>query len=145
MQINGKHYSWASTMVRINGGAVLLACTAIAYPWKVERAKVLGAGRKALGMTRGKLVCESGSITLLERGFRELSGVNGWCDTLGEIIVQYGEPGLPTVTDTVKGVRFGGADNGATEGVDALVRQVSYEFTDLLLNGKSPLDRETNG
>jgi len=141
-QVNGKEYSWVSCEVRIGDSAAIIEITAIKYPWKVDASKVMGGGRKALGMTRGRLVTESGSVTLLESGYRELASQPGWCDKTTEIIVSYAEPGLPTVVDSVRGVRFVGADAGAEEGADALKREVSFEFTDILLNGVSPIESE---
>ena len=137
--VNGKEYSWVSLEIRVGDSAAIIACTAVKYPWKVDAAQVRGASRKALGMTRGRLMTESGSLTLLESGYRELSSVPGWCDETTEIVVSYAEPGLPTLVDTVMGVRFTGADGGAEEGNEALKREVSFEFTDILVNGVSPI------
>lgn len=137
--VNGKEYSWVSCEIRIGSSAAIIEATAVKYPWKVDAAKVMGGGRKALGMTRGRLMTDSGSLTLLESGYRQLSAAPGWCDETTEIIVSYAEPGLPTVVDTIRGVRFTGADAGAEEGADALKREVSFEFTDILVNGVSPI------
>lgn len=137
--VNGKEYSWVSMEFRANGSAAILGFTKISYPWKVDAAVVRGAGRKALGTTRGRLMTEDGSITLLESDYRELSSVPGWCDRTGELIVSYAEPGLPTLVDTIRGVRFTGADAGGEEGNEALKREVGFIFTDVLLDGVSPI------
>ena len=137
--INGKEFSWASIEARMDGGAPMIGFTAIKYPWKVERNHVFGARRKPLGMTRGKLMPDDGSITMNESEYRLLSSTTGWCDTVRTIIVQYAEEGLPTYTDTIIGVRFTGADAGAEEGTDGLKREVSFKFMDIKLNGASPI------
>ena len=137
--VNGKEYSWVSMELRVGSSAAIVGFTAIKYPWKVDHSKVMGTGRKALGMTRGRLMTDSGSLTLLESEYLNLSSTPGWCDQTTEVIVSYAEPGLPTIVDTIRGVRFTGADAGAEEGADALKREVSFEFTDVLLNGVSPI------
>jgi hypothetical protein len=138
--VNGKEYSWVSVTIYIGDAAEMVEITAVKYPWKVDAAKVMGGGRKAYGMTRGRLVPESGSLTLFESGYRRLAATPGWCDRTTEIVVTYAEPGMATQVDTVKGVRFTGADGGAEEGADGLKREVSFEFTDVLINGVSPID-----
>lgn len=139
-KINGKEFSWASVEMRMDGEAPMVGFTAIKYPWKVERSHVFGASRKALGMTRGKLVPDDGSLTMLESEYRLLSSQPGWCDVVRTIVVQYAEDGLPTYTDTIVGVRFTGADAGAEEGTDGLKREVSFKFMDIKLNGASPIE-----
>ena len=137
--VNGKEYSWVSMELRVGSSAAIVGFTAIKYPWKVDHSKVMGAGRKALGMTRGRLMTDSGSLTLLESEYLNLSSTPGWCDQTTEVIVSYAEPGLPTKVDTLKGVKFTGADGGGEEGSEALKREVSFEFTDILVNGVSPI------
>jgi hypothetical protein len=137
--VNGKEYSWVSMELRVGGSAAIVGFTAIKYPWKVDHSKVMGASRKALGMTRGRLMTDSGSLTLLESEYLNLSSAPGWCDQTTEVIVSYAEPGLPTKVDTLKGVKFTGADGGGEEGSEALKREVSFEFTDILVNGVSPI------
>ena len=137
--INDKPFSWASVEMRSSKLGLVIGFTAIKYPWKVEREPVRGASRKVLGYTRGKLVPGDGSLTMLEAEYRKLASQPGWCDGESELIVQYSEPGMPTYTDTVKGVLFDGADSGGEEGTDGLKREVSFKFKDILLNGVSPI------
>lgn len=139
-QINGKEFSWASIELRMDGAAPMVGFTAIKYPWTVERSHVFGAYRKPLGMTRGKFTPGDASITMNESEFRVLSSTAGWCDVVRTIVVQYAEPGLPTYTDTIVGVRFTGADPGGEEGSEGLKREVSFKFMDIKLNGVSPIN-----
>jgi hypothetical protein len=141
-RVNDIEYSWVSCAFYIGDGAAVVEVTAIKYPWKVDSSQVMGASRKPLGTTRGRLMPEEGSLTLLESGYRQLSSQPGWCDKVTQIVVSYAENGKPTVTDTLIGVRFKGADGGAEEGSDALKREVSFSFNDLLLNGVSPIESE---
>ena len=76
--INDREYDWSSIEVRTDGGAPLVAFTAISYDWTVERALVEGAGRKPLGMTRGRFKPGSGSIT---SGSGD-AVAGGWCAPL---------------------------------------------------------------
>lgn len=137
--VNGREFSWVSCELRIGSSAAVIGFTSVKYPWKVDAAQVRGASRKAIGMTRGRLMCETGSLSLFESEYRRLAATPGWCDTTTEMVVSYAEPGLPTQVDTIKGVRFTGADGGAEEGNEALKREVSFEFTDILINGVSPI------
>ncbi len=139
--INGREYDWSSIELRIDGASPIVGFTAVKYPWKVERELVRGASRKALGMTRGKLVTEEGSITMLKSQFDEVSSVVGWCDVEHTLVIQYTDATLGTVTDTVSGVRFGGGgDGGGEEGVEALTREVPFMFLDVIINGVSPIE-----
>lgn len=137
--INGREFSWASVELRRDGGAPMVGFTSIKYPYTIERAHVFGAARRPLGMTRGKFTPGDGSITMLESEFRSIASVEGWCDVEYTLVVQYAEPGLPTYTDTITGVRFGGADPGAEEGTDGLKREIPFKFLAVTHNGASPI------
>jgi hypothetical protein len=138
--INDREYDWSSIEVRTDGGAPLVAFTAISYDWTVERALVEGAGRKPLGMTRGRFKPGSGSITFFRSAYDEVASVAGWCDTDRTIVVQYTDPVLGTKTETLKGVRFGGGKGGGENGTDPLSVEVPFMYTSILINGVSPID-----
>ena len=137
--INDREYDWSSIEVRTDGGPPLVKITAISYEWTVERALVEGAGRKPLGMTKGRFKPGNGSITFHRSEYDQLASTAGWCDTVRTIVVQYADDVLGTSTETVKGVRFGGGKGGAEQGTDPLTVEVPFMFVDLLINGVSPI------
>jgi hypothetical protein len=138
--INDREYDWSSIEVRTDGGPPLVKITAISYEWTVERALVEGAGRKPLGMTKGRLKPGNGSITFHRSEYDALASTAGWCDVVRTIVVQYTDDVLGTSTETVKGVRFGGGKGGGENGTDPLSVEVPFMFTDILINGVSPID-----
>lgn len=140
VDIDRTQKSWASIEMRLNGGAPVIGFKGVKYSWKIERALVQGAGRKPMGMTRGKFVPQESTITFYEDAYRQLTNTPGWADRVYTLTVQYADPGEPIHTDTIIGVRFGGGDGGGEEGTDPLAREVPFMFTGLLLNGVDPID-----
>ena len=141
--IKGREYDWSSVEVRLSGEEPLMAINGITYDWKVERALVQGAGRKPLGMTRGRLVPGEGSITFHRSAYNTLAATAGWCDTDNTIVVQYADDALGTVKEVLTGVRFGGGKGGAEQGTDPLTVEVPFMYTGITINGVSPIDDDS--
>jgi hypothetical protein len=138
--INDREYDWSSIEVRSDGGPPLLKITAISFDWTVERSLVEGAGRKPLGMTKGRFKPGNGSITFHRSEYDSLASTAGWCDEVRTIVVQYTDDVLGTKTEALTGVRFGGGKGGGENGTDALTVEVPFMFTGLLINGVSPIN-----
>lgn len=141
--IKGREYDWSCVEVRLSGKEPLLAIDAIDYTWAVERALVQGAGRKVLGMTRGRLVPGDASITFHRSAYNTLASTAGWCDTDHTIVVQYTDDVLGTVKEVLTGVRFGGGKGGAEKGTDPLTVEVPFMYTGITINGVSPIDDDS--
>ena len=133
--INDREYDWSSIEVRSDGGPPLLKITAISFEWTVERALIEGAGRKPLGMTKGRLKPGSGSITFHRSEYDALAATAGWCDTVRTVVLQYTDDVRGAKAELLKGVRCGGGE----QGTDPLTVEVPFMFVDLLINGVSPI------
>jgi len=139
--INNREYDWSSIEVRTDGDEPLVQITAIAYAWTVERSIVQGAGRRPLGMTRGRLVPGDASITLHRSAYdARIASTAGWCDRDRVIVVQYTDSVLGTRREVLTGVRFSGAQGGGEQGTDALTVQVNFQYTGITINGISPIE-----
>lgn len=141
--IQDREYDWGAIEVRTDGEEPLVGFTAISYEWTVERALVEGAGRKPLGMTRGRFKPGNGSITFLRSKYDALASTAGWCDTVRTIVVQYTDSVLGTKKEVITGVRFGGGKGGGSLGTDPLSVEVPFMFTGITINGVSPIDDDT--
>lgn len=138
--INNREYDWSSIEVRTDGDEPLVAINAITFSWTVERTMVQGAGRRPLGMTRGRFVPGDASITFHRSAYDSLAASPGWCDRDRVIVIQYTDSVLGTRREVLSGVRFSGAQGGGEQGTDALTVQVNFQFRGLTINGASPIE-----
>lgn len=141
--INDREYDWSCIEVRTDGEQPLVKFTAISYEWTVERALVEGAGRKPLGMTRGRFKPGNGSITFLRSEYDSLASTAGWCDTVRTVVVQYSDSVIGTSKEVLTGVRFGGGKGGGENGTDPLSVEVPFMYTGITINGVSPIGDDT--
>ena len=125
--INEVEYSWADMRVKIRGREIV-GFKGIKYDDKITREKVYGARRWAIARTRGKVEIDDCSITMFESEFRALIAElgQGWGDVPFEIIVQYGNAGMPTHTDVLESCLLGGGGGGGEEGTSAFEREVPF-------------------
>lgn len=135
--VNDVEYSWGSITLKING-VELIGYKAISYADGIEREAVYGARRHKIGMTRGKITTEQGSVTMYLKQHRELLDTlgDGWGDVRFDAEVRYAEPGMPTRVDIVEGCKFAGNPEGGEEGASALEREVKFDFMRISRDGK---------
>jgi hypothetical protein len=125
--INGNFYSFASIEVQL-GVFRTADFTAINYSTGLDVADVYGTRPQKLGTTRGRQTAD-GSLEMYLRAWELLrlqlraagfaAGI-GYGEVRFPIIVQYAEPEMPTVTDTLLGVRIVKATRSHSDGTDPL-------------------------
>lgn len=137
--INGRRYSFASVILKINGRQVV-GVKEVSYNWKIDRAKVRGTNIQPLGMTRGEYDCE-GSLTFYKEDYDELIANlgDGYGEAVFDIAVSYADVGQPTVTDELRGCSLGGAEKSPSQGTDALEVKCDLSITYILENGRKAL------
>lgn len=135
--VNDVEYSWGSITLKING-VELIGYKAISYADGIEREAVYGARRHKIGMTKGKVTTEQGSVTMYLKQHRALLDTlgDGWGDVRFDAEVRYAEPGMPTRVDIVEGCKFAGNPEGGEEGASALEREVKFDFMRISRDGK---------
>lgn len=135
--VNDVEYSWGSITLKILG-VELIGYKAISYSDAIEREAVFGARRHKIGMTKGKVTTEQGSVTMYLKQHRELLDTlgDGWGDVRFDCEVRYAEPGMPTRVDIVEGCKFAGNPEGGEEGASALEREVKFDFMRISRDGK---------
>lgn len=135
--VNDVEYSWGSITLKING-VELIGYKAISYADGIEREAVYGARRHKIGMTKGKVTTEQGSMTMYLKQHRELLDTlgDGWGDVRFDAEVRYAEPGMPTRVDIIEGCKFAGNPEGGEEGASALEREVKFDFMRISRDGR---------
>lgn len=141
--INGNLYSFASITVKVNGDD-LVGFTEITYGDNLEIVKGHGSrtAKKARGRTQGAyqtdpvaLKGHKDSIDALRNAFDDGTGYIGGTEV--EIVVQYEEPSLGVVTDTIERCRWMKNSNSNTEGADPTIDEVELDCLGIRWNGKT--------
>lgn len=141
--VNEVEFSWGSITLKING-VEIVGYKGVSYSDGIEREAVYGARRHKIGMTRGKVTTEQGTITMYLRQLRELmdSLGDGWGDSIFDLEVRYAEPGRTTRVDIVEGCKFAGNPENAEEGASALEREVKFDFMRISRDGRYIVKRD---
>lgn len=143
--VNGREFSFASLEVLLDGVTKVASFKSVKYPVKAEEGMVYDAAGRPVGRTRGKVTLDDGSISILHSQWRDnIASVQGWLFKTWTLVVTYSDFGMPTHTDTLKGVRFKGADPGGEEGVDGLYIEIPFSYLDVLLDGVSVFEYPTD-
>ncbi len=122
--INGHIWSFASIEVRVGIMPTIIDLQEINYTSTAEVGDVFGAHHAKIGTTRGQWN-PTASMRMLSRSWERLRNILGpeglgYGERRVPYIVQYGEPGSPTVTDVIDGARVVNVERGHRQGVDAL-------------------------
>ena len=145
-RINGRRVSWASLSISVGGGiGDLYGFTAISYKNTVERAKVRGGGRVALGMTAGDHDAE-GEITMTfeqARAFLEALGASQgdgrYMDAVFNVTCQY-EAGNQVYSDELIGCSLKEDATEAEQGPDGLTMTFPLDLMYVMRDGKLPVE-----
>lgn len=145
--VNGVRHSWASVEVKVAGQVFYV--TSVNYSRKRNRTIVRENHPDPVGKTKGSNEY-SGDIEMLLAEFNALqaalialanqAGLNGgYGDVFFQVIVQYSENGLDTVTDSILGCTMDSTDAGNTEGTDATKRKFDLAPLKVLFGGQDDL------
>ena len=117
--INGHRYSWASIELGV-AGDLTRGFKSINYSDGLEPGKVPGTDPSAIGRTRGKHTAE-GSVEMYRTEAQNLIEKigDGFYEVAWDITVCYREPGLPIITDSIRGVRLKKTNADNSDGSDA--------------------------
>lgn len=134
--VNNVEYSWGSITLKIRG-VEIVGFKAISYEEGIEREDVHGARRHKIGMTKGKVTTEPGSITMyLKEKTKVVSELgDGWGDVEWDAEVRYAEIGQPTHVDIIEGCKFASNPGGGEEGAAALEREMKFNFMRVCSDG----------
>lgn len=155
--INGNRHSWVSVEAKLDGQVYYV--TAVNYSRKRNRTMVRANHPDAVGKTRGSndysadvemLLAEFNAFQAALIARANALGLNGgYGDVPFDVVVQYSENGLDTVTDTIIGCTMDSTDASNTEGTDATKRKVDLNPLKILYAGQddlaTPLQAPTGG
>lgn len=123
VRVNGNIFSWGSVEIRARD-QVFVGVTAVNYSDTRERAAAYGTApqRGPRGVTTGKYAAE-GSVTMHTDSAARLrealdNGRGSYGDEPFDIVVSYGETGLPPHTVELRGCLIVGDSGSPTEGTD---------------------------
>jgi len=119
MSVNGVLYDWESVEVQLPGGTAV-GITSISYSDERGVEPRYGKGNTPRGYGR-KNYKASGNMELDRDEFETLKKALGGSVYKGEpfqIVVSYGDEGLPTITDSLPAVKITKQDSGASQDDD---------------------------
>lgn len=136
--INGVRYSWASIELKIKG-KIVTGIQEISYKNTIEREKVRGQGRAAIGIAEGDLDCEASMGLLLEDYQALLDELApdkvGAFDVPFTAVVSYELPSGKVITDTLIDCRIKEGDKSHSRGAEALKVTCPLDVMDILEDG----------
>jgi hypothetical protein len=145
--VNGVRHSFASIEAKIAGQIYLV--TGVNYSRKRSRTMVRANHPDPVGKTQGSneyscdielLLAEFNALQAALIAQANAANLNGGYGNLPfQIVVQYTENGLDTVTDTILGCTFDSTESSNAEGTDATKRKVELNPLKILFNGQDDL------
>lgn len=117
--VNGCDYSFASVEFKINNRRYY-GVTSINYDDSLTPGRVKGASTLPLGSTAGDWD-GSGSCEMNRQDAQAMIDDlgNGYGRVIFQVVIQYAEDGMPTITDELPAVRISKAGNSNSQGSDA--------------------------
>lgn len=140
--VNGNYYSFANIEWRIDG-LFITGIKSVNYGHKVNSQFVRGTNPLPLGMTQGQYEPHA-DVELFRPQFNLLVAAlgNGYMNVSSSMTITYGNAldnaGLPTVTDTLIGVKITQVELTNADGVDASSVKLTLMPLQILLNGINP-------
>lgn len=145
--VNGTRHSWASVEAKINGQIYYI--TSINYSRKRSRTMVKENHPDPTGKTRGsnEYSCDVEMLLSEYNNFQQAliaaanqAGLNGgYGDVFFQIVVQYAENNLDTVTDTINGCTMDSTEASNAEGTDPTKRKFECAPLKILFAGQDDL------
>jgi hypothetical protein len=145
--VNGFRHSWASVEIKLAG--VIFYITAVNYERTRSRTLVKVNHPDPISKTRGsneyKADCEMllAEFTAFQAALLIASlatgGLLGYGDIFFDVVVQYTENGLDTVTDTIKNCTLDSTKAANQEGTDPSKRTFDLGPLKILFNGADDL------
>ena len=146
-QVNSVRHSWASVEVKVAG--LIFYATGVNYSRKRNRTLVRVNHPDPVGKTRGSNEY-TGDLEMLLAEFNALQaaliaqatqqGLNGgYGDVSFDVVVQYTENGLDTVTDTLKGCTMDSTEASNAEGSEPSKRKFELAPLKILFQGQDDL------
>lgn len=145
--INGYRYSWASVEAKVAGQVYYL--TSVNYSRKRNRTMVRVNHPDPISKTRGSndysadgefLLSEFNALQAALIAQANQQGLNGgYGDVFFQIVVQYSENGLDTITDTINGCTLDSTEASNAEGTDATKRKVEFNPLKILFGNAEDL------
>jgi len=133
--INGDFYSYADIQFR-PGGNLTVGIPSINYSQKLARQYVRGTHRMPLGMTSGQYEPTLDfEMWKPEADSFILALGPGYMQQVFSATVSYGNTALPTVTDTLIGIRIVEESYSNSEGLDAIKVKYTCFLQQILRNG----------
>lgn len=139
--INGHRYSFVSIEAIFNN-IPFIGFSAVNYGPSLKASLVYGSRPQPIGRTRGKAEFKFDfEMYRLEFEFFKASliSIKGPGVGFGEVsfrtVVQYGEFGQPTITDTIEGARIEEVDLSNADGTEPAKAKCTCSALDILLNG----------
>ena len=122
--------SWASVEIDANG-LVYLGFKSLTYSDELVGVKVYGSAPEAIGRTRGK-ANHAGACVMYKEEFENLraalGGGQGYMEVPFLITATYFEVGMNPIVDLLEFVRIQKAEDGHSEGSDALVVNLTLDI-----------------
>lgn len=145
--VNGFRYAWSSVEIKI-AGKVFYA-TAINYSRKRNRAMVREHHPDPVAKTRGSNEY-SADIELHLSEFNAMQAAliaaanqaglkGGYGDVFFQVVVQYSETNLDTITDTIQGCTLDSTEAAGAEGTDPSKRKCDLAPLKVLFGGQDDL------
>lgn len=155
--VNGYRHSWASIEIKLDG--VIYYATAVNYERTRSRTMVKVNHPDPIAKTRGSneykgdvelLLAEYNAFQAALVAKAQAQGLNGgYGDVFFDVVVQYSENGLDTVTDTIKGCTMDSTKASNAESTDPTKRSFDLNPLKILFGGQDdvsiPLQAPSQG
>ena len=145
--VNGVRHSWASIEVKIVGQ--IFYATAVNYSRKRNRTIVRENHPDPVGKTKGSndysadiemLLAEYNALQAALIAAANTQGLNGgYGDVFFQVVVNYSENGLDTITDNILGCTMDSTEASNAEGTDPSKRKFEMSPLKILFNGQDDL------
>ena len=145
--VNGYRHSWASIEVKLNGQ--IFYATSVNYSRKRNRTIVRENHPDPVGKTIGAneysadlemLLAEYNALQAGLIAAANQQGLNGgYGDVFFQVVVQYSENGLDTVTDTIDGCTMDSTEASNAEGTDPTKRKFELSPLKIKFGGQDDL------
>lgn len=141
IRVNGKEYDHSSCRVYV-GSTQRKGIKSISYGQGRDGEQyIYGTSRQPIARTKGMYKPKEVSATYYRSEWEEIRRAlgAGFLDKVHDITIQRAEPGMPSVTDLIKGAQIKDDDHDSQEGGNAHEVKVVYTCMYVLEGGLAPI------